>query len=425
MIAPYLLAGALISAFIVLIQLACRRDERSLTLASFLIHIGVAVSLYSTIGLFSPDAVTYNDQAIYLASYWSGEALSPPRVTPGKEGWPTTLAALYFITSPSPFLGLILNAGLTAACVPLILRSSRVLGASQRGARRATLFLYLPTPLLWSCLLLREPGTWFFTLLAFLGAAHLIRKKSGALRGLLLITVGLVGCFTFRASLSLILAASIAVATVITRRANGAARFGILLAAAALTPVAINFASQANYTDTEALSHSQQALGRAGSGFSGGGPLLGFARTLLGPFPWELRELSPLYALDWLQWIFILCLAVRAWRRHSPGYFPLFPPLAVLVALAVSSGNYGTMIRLRTTALILLLPLVAAYYSKDRSSDIRTTSDACASENSQPEEVESGKWNPRSRHLRPGQTRARRRAKSRRHAVSTPSGNRA
>ena len=79
------------------------------------------------------------------------------------------------------------------------------------------------------------------------------------------------------------------------------------------------------------------------------------------PIPGSGRPQAP-FALDAVLWLTILGFAVLGWWR-APNRLELLlvvlPALALTGALMLTSGNYGTMQRLRVQTSVLLIPVAA------------------------------------------------------------------
>jgi hypothetical protein len=86
-------------------------------------------------------------------------------------------------------------------------------------------------------------------------------------------------------------------------------------------------------------------------------------RVAFGPYPWEWPALGVPFAFDGLVWLTVIALTAVGWWKASNRVLLLLvvlPALAISVALMVTSGNYGTMQRLRVQTSVLLLPIAAA-----------------------------------------------------------------
>lgn len=339
---------------------------------------------YLNFSYFAPDARTYDEQAQEVLSSWLGETSVQPSLYSGKEGWPNLLAMVYAIGGPSPYLGLAINAGFCVGIAVLVWKITELICDYPLAPRVAALLVLNPVVIFWGGLLLREAGMWFFVLLATFGTARAVTQKRWHGSGAALI-LGLAGAFAFRSSVAIPLGLALLVMILLYGRANFLGKLVVVLIAVAFTPFALNYMEQSSIADLERITASQAELASADSGFSIGG-IEGMAaaipRVVAGPFPWEIPSLGIQYVSDWAVWFGVLVFSIVGSRGIKAAWLLWVPALAVLVALVITSGNYGTMIRLRATALVLLLPLagigVAICFQSFQSSFSRTSAKTTA-----------------------------------------------
>ena len=89
-------------------------------------------------------------------------------------------------------------------------------------------------------------------------------------------------------------------------------------------------------------------------------------RVAFGPYPWEWPGLGAPFAFDAVCWLTVLMLAVLGWWCASNRLrllLVVLPALALAGALMVTSGNYGTMQRLRVQTSVLLIPVASAGFT--------------------------------------------------------------
>jgi hypothetical protein len=363
--ATLILAGAAVSAVA-----AARSRHAAPVVGSYLAHLVIGLGVLAVAGVYAPDATAYDQAAQGYADYWSGRSFGVhPNLSAGKEGWVLILAALYRRLGHLPALGLIVNATFCAVATALVMATAVRLGWA-RHARTAGWLTLLPSSLLWGSLLLREPAAWALTALVGWAAAGLAtRWRPGDLGWLL---AGLTGELWIRGSLAPVLAAGLLLGVVAARRRVAPALLaGLVVAVAASGPVAAHAQVVAgSLDDLEQLNAARAALSRAGSGFgtsvyAGPADLVlavpyTLPRAVAGPYPWELPGLPAATVVDWLPWLLLVWWAARGWRRAGRvGLAVAVPALVVLAVIGATSGNYGTMIRLRTQVAVLLAPLAA------------------------------------------------------------------
>ncbi|WP_125932780.1 hypothetical protein [Janibacter indicus] len=341
-------------------------------IVSLLLFVAFGFALYITVGLFAPDAATYDQQAMGLAKYWRGESATGPEIHAGKSGWPYLLGGLYLFLGASPYVGIAVNAIFCISMAAIAARTSQLL--SPNTGRLAFTLALNPTTLFWGTMLLREAGMWFFISLATLGAVG-IQKSHRVGAYLTALLIGLLGAYSFRSSVAVALGATLILSLLIARSSRLAVKISLLAVTLAATPTAVAYIQSQALLDPDRIEMSQTELAGANSGFSTGlGSLPAtLLRVTLGPFPWEFPSLGLLYLAEWVIWIAILALSIRGTKtRHA--WIIWAGSVAVISSLAFTSGNYGTTVRLRAMALVILLPLAAQGWAQIRAKkELRAT----------------------------------------------------
>lgn len=352
---------------------AARHRVLAATIASLGIHLAVATAIYARAGLWAPDAMFYDRLGQAFAQVWFHGGNHIPQVTPGKEGLPSVLGVIYGLVGHYPFLGVILCVGMSAMLVPVIASTARCLGISAPAA--AWLTALLPPLVLWGSLLLREAPSWLMLAVA---VRALVGLSVGARRPVLhwvAIAVALLGLLSIRGTAAVLVGA----AALITISLTGRQRvwpllLGVIVALVAGAEVIQGAQQIVGGYDLETVNRQREALSRDArtsfevttiSGIGGlllAGPVL-LLRGALGPLPWEMPVVGVLLSVDALIWWTVLGLAVAGWRAMPSRRAVLgivLPAVALLLVLALTSGNYGTMTRLRTQVAVIVLPLAAA-----------------------------------------------------------------
>ncbi|MCU1586454.1 MAG: hypothetical protein JWM49_3010 [Microbacteriaceae bacterium] len=330
-------------------------------------------------GLYAPDAVGYDKYAWQLAT---GGA---PTMSSGKEGFPVLLAGIYLAAGHLPILGIILNVTLSTALIVVVAASAIRLNGNPRIVAWGTALF--PPLLLWGGLLLRESLTWILLATTVWVLTRLIHRITdwpawaiGAL--------SLIALLWVRGSAALIVGGAAAIALVFVRKRQKivtittTAVVGIL-AALVLTGVV----KLVGGVGLSGLAASRAELAKEAS--AGSFPTVSFAnpgdslwafvqllpRVLFGPFPWEWPAVGLAFAFDALVWCALLWMVWRGWKNSSNRrrlLVAFLPAAAIVLALTVSSGNYGTMQRLRVQAAVLILPIAAfTRRSPDSEPDLR------------------------------------------------------
>lgn len=340
------------------------------TSISLILHLGVAVGIFATSGLFAPDAAHYDRLGLAYQDYWFGDAHQAPIVTTGKEGIPAMLALLYQAFGHYPFLGVLMNVGMATLLVPLVASTSKVLGIDHTVP--AWLAGCLPPLLLWGSLLLREAAAWILLALIVRGLAGLATGEPRPVVNWVSVLAPLVPLVAVRGTAALLVGSASLIAFAVTARSRvipvlvGA--IGLIVAGPALVSMGEGVAG--GY-DVNAINQQRAALSRsADSSFevetydSFGSMLLAapmaMLRGLAAPFPWELPSLGPFLILDTLVWWGLAVTFVIGVTRFPDRRLLLsllIPAVTLLVVLAITSGNYGTMTRLRYQSAVMLLPV--------------------------------------------------------------------
>lgn len=387
------------------------------------IQATLTVSLFAVIGLWAPDAITYDHMGRELASSWQGGPDPTREIGDGKEGFPAILGGLYFLFGSHPSSGLALNWAAHALLVVTVAATAQRLDLpTRRSAWIAALF---PPVLLWGGLLLREALTWLLLALIVFGLVSFARstlRHHYILYGA--VFAGSVISLTWiRGTAALIVGVGgILVLLLTSRRRDFFARLLLCLTLLAiLTPrfgdlvgsylpkgeTSASVSATEPPSDSESSSDAAElpsgaaepssdsardqeivpdrlaairdSLARdsttsfgqseASNGFS---VAVTGSRVLLGPFPWEWQRTGIPLAVDALLWLGLLtAAAVGTWRSRTNLRMALLvvvPAGLLLGALVVTSGNYGTMQRLRVQSAVLLIPLAAAGCERRRHS---------------------------------------------------------
>lgn len=334
---------------------------------SFWVHVLASVALYDIVGLHD-DAAAYDEIAQGYVAFWNHQAAFSPNFTVGKEGWVLVLAGIYFAFGHVPMVGLILNAGAGAITTSLVMGATARLGRPDMAKAAGWLSL-LPSFLWWGSMLLRESLAWMLTAAMLWGALG-IAAKLGRLNVVVLL-MGFTGMLWIRGTVAVVLIAGIALGVIASTKRIPPVLFAGALGLVALGgPLVTRAFTLAGGAKVETLNASRASLSTANSGFETTGysdPMSlvlalpsTFPRALLGPFPWELPFLPITALAEMVVWLFLLGLACQGWRRHPQARLVcVIPAVCFLLTLGATSGNYGTLVRLRGQAAVLMIPLAA------------------------------------------------------------------
>ena len=350
----------------------------------------VMIGLFAAIGLWAPDAIKYHAMGQEIAEHLRGGPTPVLVVGDGKDGFPNLLGGLYWAFGPHIAIGLAVNWVAHGALVTTLASvASRLALPVRRTAWVAALF---PPLLLWGGLLLRESLAWLTIAAVALGLAIFIKavNRRQYLEGATYALGGLLALTAIRGSGAII----IWVAAAITLAAN-ARRTTILSHLALACAMLIVLVPQtftilegylpdtsdeitieqpeevADAPKSDALTQSREALSRDAStsfsGVDGDGPpsMVGTsARIIVGPFPSEWNSVGLPFIADSALWLVVLgATGVGTWKQRKnlrSLLILILPALLLSGALIATSGNYGTMQRLRLQSTILLIPIAVS-----------------------------------------------------------------
>lgn len=340
------------------------------------LHITFGWIRFDLLGTWAPDAGTYHTMG--KAAAYAIATGTDFEYTTGKEGWPKLIGYVYYAVGPDPRPMILLASASVVAAAWLAGRTAMIVHSGRAGRYTFCFVSLWPTFFLWGDSLLRESACWILLGLTMLGWTRAILLKS--LGGWFLVGVGLLGLVAVRGTLAVLLAASIIVAWVLFHALQSTGRRGlaviiaggaVIVGPALLTSVAANYGYSLDYLNRSRAQLSNSAetsFGVVTSYSSTSDVVVGSAsllpRALAGPFPWEWAPTGGgvLTAFDAMTWWLVLALIFRVRREVSMASIGLFviPALGVLLPLAATSGNYGTLVRLRTLPLYLVAPLIGA-----------------------------------------------------------------
>lgn len=359
------------------------------TLTAFGVHVllGLAIHGVGARLLAETDASYYHDAAGQIVDHWT-RGFPLPVLPSGKEGFFYLLSVVYWVFGPSPVAGLMVNAVMAAAVVPILSDTTRRLVGSSAARHLPPLLVLLPSFLMWSSQLLREAGVLFLVAVAANCAVRLgDHLAPGRFVGL---AASLALLFTFRGNVALLVAGGLLAGLAIGRRELLS---GLTLGIGTLVVLLIlvlglglgysgyRISVQADLREVDAVRSDLSVTSE--SGFASEADIstparavsylpIGATNFFLGPFPWQLRSARQLVALpDVVVWWFLLPSLWRglwaAKRRIGRRLMTLLIPATMTgAALALLIGNFGTVVRERPQVTILLLPFVALGLSERR-----------------------------------------------------------
>ncbi len=350
------------------------------TMASFALHLilGMLIINSSAVNFFGPDALSYDGIAKLILSHWThGGPL--PTLPGGKEGYYYLLASIYWLFGPSKWAGVACNAMLAAALIPIVSDTSHRLFGLATVKYVPYLFVLVPGMLLWPAQLLKEAPYLFLLALAANCASRLIDHYSPM--PLLMLAFLLPCLLLFRAQTSLAILTGMMAGVALGRRKLAGGLIGGLVATALVAIVVASGIGAGGYQAARSTDLTQANDVRRGlsvgvsSGFGSDVDVsntnqalsflpLGVVSAVLGPFPWQLRGGRQVVVLPDVAAWWCLCVGLwwglRAARLGDRRWLVLvMPALATVMVIALSVGNYGTLVRERMQVLVLVAPIIA------------------------------------------------------------------
>ena len=358
-----------------------------ITAVTFLLHLLVSIPVFLVLGLSANDATVYDLQGAEIARRLGGDTTNTVQTSSGKEGWAWALGYIYHWFGHQPVLGLILNAALAAAIVPVIGLACDRLGWEFAAPRAMWIVAVAPPLFIWSSFLLREPSVNLAVSVAFAACAVYLKERRA--RWLVIPVLATLLLVWLRGPASVIVLVGLILGvTLVGQLGAGHIRpsraiFFIFLIVIAV-PVSLRLLGSFN-TSLDTINQSRAALARSATtsfgAVSSSSDLFGSAilslrqlpNAALGPFPWQWSAGlgGILTAVDALTWLVFARYGVSAWRSsvvRRGRWLCVVPAGLLLLAIALASGNYGTLVRIRAMLLPLLACIIAVGMAHVRGS---------------------------------------------------------
>jgi 4-amino-4-deoxy-L-arabinose transferase-like glycosyltransferase len=355
---------------------------------TFLVRLVVSAAIYYSgyISFFAGDSWTYDFFGYALSQAWAGEMqytkwLMSHVGQPGQNGMYYWVAALYTVFWRSEFLAAMLQSVITSSVPVLTYKITRLVFESTQAARYAALLTaFLPSMIIWSSLLLKDPLVAFLVCLTVYCTLKVqIELK---LRYLVPGFAALLLVFPLRGYVFYFLLLAV-IGTLLISKFGRRASFGMFLArigAMAAIMVALfaldfeRIAQQqinANLLNTVQRSRADLAQS-AQSGFdpradvsqlSGALAYLpkGIVYLLFSPFPWQVGRPRMMLAFpETLLWYclcpFCIVGMTYAVRRHLRNALIIFLFVVQLTCFyGIFIGNVGTAHRQRTQVFVFYM----------------------------------------------------------------------
>jgi 4-amino-4-deoxy-L-arabinose transferase-like glycosyltransferase len=353
-------------------------------LTVFAVRVIVSIVIASSpvlIRTFDGDAIIYHRGAVSILQHWdAGQSLAGVPIAAGKEGFYYLLAALYYVFGTYQVAGLVVNAALGAALLPVLHDTTRRLFGSEAAKVAVLVAAVLPSFLIWTSQLLREAPVLFLLALTANMATRLVERTTLGAYAVLGASLALL--FTLRANVALVAAAGFMVGLVFGRDrllagvATGATTAGFAAALVVAGGIGYTGFQASTGADLQQVSLARQDLARSAvSGYSPNKDVSSTGKAInflpvalpnfaLGPFPWQARNVVQVGGV--LEALSLWVLFPSLWRgvrsanaAASRQWYVLAGPAIILtLSLSLLVGNFGMIVRERLQVTVLLVPFV-------------------------------------------------------------------
>lgn len=353
------------------------------TMVAFVVHLVFSLIASNTpnpLAYDRTDASQYHDGAVALLNHWTS-GMPAPDLPSGKEGFYYVLGLLYWVFGTHGAVGLVLNATLAAALIPIMSDLTHRLFGRQAAGYVPQLVFLLPGIFIWTSQLLKEAPILFLIAVAAYCAVRVSQRVS--VLALLGMCMSVALLFTFRGPVALVATGGLLAGIILgSKQLLGGLGTGLtattLVVMLVLTlGIGLSGYESAVESDLRRANIVRQDLATAGSGIRPGVDIstprkaltylpVGLVDFFLGPFPWRsLSRLQVFSLADVLVWWALLpalgrgLQAARRGRSGRRSLVLLLPAIIISFELALVIGNFGTIVRERTQVVIFLVPFIA------------------------------------------------------------------
>ena len=381
-------------------------NVRPIMLAGAFASLLVLAFLISYNNQLIKDELTWHTRALTVTSYLNGSSNTPIADFGGKDGYVWFVGTIYALVGVVPLVPIALNFLFQALIVITVARTTELITLSfsdmNLAARKravmvsASVAALAPSLLPWVPHLLREIGSSFLISLAVLMCVQFVRTKQPrfAISAIAAVLILFAVRDSIGLGMSMALVAAVAFIWIQNPKYQVAMRLFLLVPFVVGAAVFWNFANERFGLSAEDLTtHSQSLSDGATSGFfsdpdgaAGYGAILStnVPRAVFGPFPWDFQPNGVMIFafMEGIVWILAIVFAIRARplkvfrRTHDQMSIDaddgrvlvilLAAAFALLAMVAISTGHYGILSRLRTMPLVAILPLSAVGFAKWR-----------------------------------------------------------
>ena len=387
-----LVAPSMLGVLLLFLLVRAVGGERSLlwwTMAAFAAHLAFGLLVTYAGGIVwqllgAPDAVTYGLNAFRITQHWSGD-FPLPLLPAGKEGYYFLLAGVYRVFGVHVVAGLVLNAALAAAMVPLVSDTTRRLFGADAARWIPPILVLLPSMMLWPSQLIKEAPVLFLVAVAANGATRLTERFT--VTSLAAVALSMALLLSFRGHVALVLAGGLLAGIAVGRRhLLGGVGTGLVMLSVVVVLLSFGLgysgfdaAVNADLEQANMIRRDAAITGRSGYDvdvdISTSREALtylprGLVSFVLGPFPWQISGARQLPVLpDMLVW---WALMPSLWRGIRDGrrlvgrrrLVVLLPAFTTACLLSLAVGNFGTLVRERLQIVVLVAPVIALGLSR-------------------------------------------------------------
>lgn len=410
-----ILVGALMGTILFLVARRLQVSIIPASLVSVVLAVsGLAIQVSSSPFYVPSDASFYEKWALYLYDQ-TGEG-GFPSVWPGKGVWPALMAGFYFIFGPVSVALHLFNAMIIGLILILVQKTTKLFVGKDPKSLALLALASSPAVLIFGPSLLRESLFWLGGSLGTLALALLFARKYVA--GTLTLFLGCCVLLAIRPDFGLIAVYALLAPSIVIfakMRWGPTLRSVLVVGISGLTllasiPFAVGLLIPQYIVENLEPVRAELAGAEVKTGFythptedpspTGPGPqgpnrisdsfgldsfglgelcvsndilviicssLATLPNVLVGPFPWELKQFSPLAGVvlvggtfHFLLVFFASLTAVTERRLRSPATAIIGVGMVLLCAMAAISTNYGIILRFRMIAEMVLLPLALA-----------------------------------------------------------------
>lgn len=355
----------------------------------------VLLMLVAVFRYLSDDSETWHILATQASDFLTGRTEYSVTYVDGKLGYLWIVGGIYAVTGSTPMAPIMLGIVCHLLLVTVIARITALLAPSQppQAIRRsAYLAAFLPCIVWWTPHILRESLTFMLVATPLYGAMRIVSGRGQRAATLAFTCAALATLIWIRGSLGYMVTIGVVLGVLYVRagrsRYHTAIRSALIGTGIAAFPFVFQVLSESlGLTEDGIAIVTSELSDIAVSGFPG---LVNetnllrilsvtIPRVLAGPFPWELAPngVMALAFMELVCWLAIGLGAIRARKAFLPNQLLadrryligliIVVFAVVIVALAITAGNYGILARFRPIATVVIIPLAGIGFSFTRS----------------------------------------------------------